>query len=41
MAYAPTVGSLRARDKEIAAKLKQEELEVKRIEYWDDEGNKV
>ena len=32
---------LRARAKEIAAKLKQDDLEVNRIEYWDDEGNKV
>ena len=32
---------LRARAKEIAAKLKQDTLEVNRIEYWDDEGNKV
>ena len=32
---------LRARAKEIAAKLKQETLEVNRIEYRDDEGNKV
>ena len=32
---------LRAKAKEIAAKLKQEDLDVKRIEYWDDEGNKV
>ena len=32
---------LRARAKEIAAKLKQDDLDVKRIEYWDDEGNKV
>ena len=27
--------------KEIAAKLKQDDLEVNRIEYWDDEGNKA
>ena len=32
---------MRARAKEIAAKLKQDDLEVNRIEYWDDEGNKV
>ena len=32
---------LRAMTKEIATKLKQEELDVKRIEYWDNEGNKV
>ena len=32
---------LRAKAKEIATKLKQEELDVKRIEYWDNEGNKV
>jgi len=32
---------LRARAKEIAAKLKQDDLEVNRIEYWDDEGNKA
>jgi len=32
---------LRARAKEIATKLKQDDLEVKRIEYWDDEGNKA
>ena len=32
---------LRARAKEIAAKLKQNEPEIKRIEYWDDEGNKI
>ena len=32
---------LRARAKEIVAKLKQEDLDVNRIEYWDDEGNKV
>ena len=32
---------LRARAKEIVAKLKQEDLEVKRIEYWNDEGHKV
>ena len=32
---------LRARAKEIAAKLKQDDLDVNRIEYWDDEGNKV
>ena len=32
---------LRARAKDIAAKLKQDTLEVNRIEYWDDEGNKV
>ena len=32
---------LRARAKEIATKLKQDDLEVRRIEYWDDEGNKV
>ena len=32
---------LRAMAKEIATKLKQEELDVKRIEYWDNEGNKV
>ena len=32
---------LRARAKEIAAKLKQDDLEVNRIKYWDDEGNKV
>ena len=32
---------LRAMAKEIATKLKQEELDVKSIEYWDDEGNKV
>ena len=32
---------LRARAKEIAAKLKQDTLEVNKIEYWDDEGNKV
>ena len=32
---------LRARAKEIAAKLKQDGLEVNRIDYWDDEGNKV
>ena len=32
---------LRARAKEIAAKLKQDDLEVNGIEYWDDEGNKV
>ena len=32
---------LRAMAKEIATKLKQEDLDVKSIEYWDDEGNKV
>ena len=32
---------LRARAKEIAAKLKQDDLDVNRIVYWDDEGNKV
>ena len=32
---------LRARAKEIAAKLKQQGLEVKTIEYWDDKGNRV
>lgn len=32
---------LRAKAKEIATKLKQEELDVKSIEYWDNEGNKV
>ena len=32
---------LRARAKEIAAKLKQDDLDVNGIEYWDDEGNKV
>ncbi len=32
---------LRARAKEIAAKLQLEGLEVKRIEYWDDAGNKA
>ena len=32
---------LRAMAKEIATKLKQEELDVKSIEYWDDEGNKI
>ena len=32
---------LRARAKEIVTKLKQDDLEVRRIEYWDDEGNKV
>jgi hypothetical protein len=32
---------LRARAKEIAIKLKQDDLEVRRIEYWDDEGNRV
>ena len=32
---------LRERAKEIATKLKQDGLEVKRIEYWDDEGNKA
>ena len=32
---------LRAMAKEIATKLKQEELDVKSIEYWDNEGNKV
>ena len=32
---------LRARAKEIDAKLKQDDLDVNRIEYWDDEGNKV
>ena len=32
---------LRARAKEIATKLKQDDLEVRRIEYWDDEGNKA
>ena len=32
---------LRARAKEIAAKLKQGDLVVNRIEYWDNEGNKV
>ena len=32
---------LRARAKEIAAKLKWDTIEVNRIEYWDDEGNKV
>ena len=32
---------LRAKAEEIAAKLKQVDLDVKRIEYWDDEGNKV
>ena len=30
---------LRARAKEVAAKLKQTDLGVKRIEYWDEEGN--
>ena len=32
---------LRAKAKEIATKLKQEELDVKSIEYWDNDGNKV
>ena len=32
---------LRAKAKEIATKLKQEELDVKSTEYWDNEGNKV
>ena len=32
---------LRAMAKEIATKLKQEDLDVKSIEYWDDEGNKI
>ncbi|WP_226411720.1 hypothetical protein [Synechococcus sp. MU1642] len=32
---------LRARAKEIATKLKQDALEVRRIEYWDDKGNKA
>ena len=32
---------LRARAKEVTAKLKQPDLGVKRIEYWDEEGNKV
>ena len=32
---------LRAMAKEIATKLKQEELDVKSIEYWDNDGNKV
>ena len=32
---------LRTRAKEIVTRLKQEGLEVKRIEYWDDEGNKA
>ena len=32
---------LRAMAKENATKLKQEELDVKSIEYWDNDGNKV
>ena len=32
---------LRARAKEIATKLKQQGLDVKTIEYWDDEGNRA
>ena len=32
---------LRARTKEVAAKLKGLDVGVKRIEYWDNEGNKV
>ena len=32
---------LRASAKEFAAKFKQPDLGVKRIEFWDEEGNKV
>ena len=32
---------LRARAREISVKLKQSDREIKRIEYWDDQGNKV
>ena len=32
---------LRARAKDVTAKLKQPDLGVKRIKYWDEEGNKV
>ena len=32
---------LRAKAKEIATKLKRDDIEVKRIDYWDDEGNKI
>ena len=32
---------LRARAKEIATQLKQPGLDVKTIEYWDDEGNRA
>ena len=33
--------NLRIRVKKVTAKLKQPDLGVKRIEYWDEEGNKV
>lgn len=32
---------LRAKAKEITTKLKRDDIEVKRIDYWDDEGNKI
>ena len=32
---------LRAKAKEITAKLKRDDIDVKRIDYWDDEGNKI
>ena len=32
---------LRAKAKEITTMLKCDDIEVKRIDYWDDEGNKI
>ena len=32
---------LRAKAKEITTKLKRDDIDVKRIDYWDDEGNKI
>ena len=32
---------LRAKAKEITTKLKRDHIDVKRIDYWDDEGNKI
>jgi len=32
---------LRGKAKEIATRLKQDNLQIKRIEYWDDNGNKA
>lgn len=32
---------LRAKAKEITTKLKHDDIDVKRIDYWDDQGNKI
>jgi len=32
---------LRAKAKEITTKLKRDDIDVIRIDYWDDEGNKI